>query len=149
MSQFKPVLAYPNRASSYFLGRIAIQKKILAEIRAVLPEKLAAQTQACVVEKRKLLIYVNSAVWASKLRFYSRTILTAVNGKTDATVDLVQIRLLMPRQEHHCSEHKATKIPSAETIELLHSSAVHAPSERLAEALQNLSVTLKRLSGQN
>ena len=147
MSQFKPVLAYPNRASSYFLGRIASQKKILAEIRAVLPEKLADQAQACVLEKRKLLIYVNSAAWASKLRFYSRAIMTAVNGKTDATVDMIQIRLLMPQQANDWPNNKVTKIPSAETIELLHSSADHTPSDRLAQALLNLSATLKRLSG--
>ncbi len=147
MSQLKPVLAYPNRASSYFLGRIASQNKILAQIRAVLPENLANQAQACVIEKRKLLIYVNSAAWASRLRFYSRAILTAVNDKTDAAPDTIQIRLLMPRQTDAWATSAPVKIPSEETIELLHSSAIHTPSERLAEALLNLSTTLKRLSG--
>lgn len=149
MSQFKPVLAYPNRASAYFLGRIAIQKKILAQVHAVLPEKLADRVPACVVAKRKLLIYTESAAWASKIRFYSRAIQNAVNDKTDASIDMIQIRLLMPLQTASSSQQKPVRIPSAKIIDALQHSAADRPLDRLSDALLNLGTTLKRLSGRN
>lgn len=90
-----------------------------------------------------MLIYSDSAHWASQLRFYNSAILSAVNSATDTAVDVVVMRIQPPEEEVRTAAPKK-RLPPAEQIEAL-SSAAHAISDAsLRQALERLSATLKK-----
>ena len=144
MSHFKPALSYPNRTTVSIITRVDLHRKILAVIRAVLPESLANHALYCVLENRKLLIYSQSAAWASQLRFYSPAMLAAVNAKTDVSVELIQVRILQQHPVQLITEPK--KIPAPETIESIQDRLISLPESKLKQSLLSLSETLRKLA---
>jgi len=88
---FKAVLEFHNPAIDKILMQIEQQKILLSVVKSVLPENLAKHALYCVVHDTTLIIYTDSAVWSSQLRFYRATILAAV----EKPIERIQIRLLI------------------------------------------------------
>jgi hypothetical protein len=92
LSSFKRSLSFQNRTMAFFYSQIEQQQRILQRIKAVLPEVLAKQVRHCLIRDKKLLIYTDSAAWASQLRFYKSTILASTVTLTKAPVEILQIK---------------------------------------------------------
>ncbi len=142
---FKPALTHRNRTTTQLQVIIETQIKILQAVQAALPENLAAEVKACVVKETKLLVYADSAVWSSQLRFFSQTIQAAANRICDGKIDKIQLKVQQPIRDFP-EKKSRKKIPSQINIDALISSQLQAPESDLKQALLSLSSTLKDLS---
>ncbi|WAK02746.1 DUF721 domain-containing protein [Methylobacter sp. YRD-M1] len=143
---FKAALSFPNRAIAHFYSRIEQQRQILQHIREALPEALAKHARYCVVNDKKLLIYTDSAAWASQLRFYSQAILAAVAPITREPVTLMQVKILTEQKSPYEKPIRRANVPAKDKIEIIRNLGLNVPDNQLKQALLKLSATLQRLS---
>ena len=146
-SSFKPSLSFQNRAIAYFYSQIEQQKRVLQCIQAVLPETLAKQARHCLIKDKKLLIYTDSAAWASQLRFYNGAILAAIAPLTRTSIELMQVKIITERTELVLRSVRKASIPSEEKIAIIRNDSLTVSDDQLKSALLKLSSTLERLSG--
>jgi hypothetical protein len=142
---FKPALSFKSHTITTLHDQIARQKQVLRAVQAVLPYHLATELKHCLVKDNKLLIYTDSSVWASQLRFYQGAILATTSPLIEG-VTSVQIRMITQQVGLVTrSEHKA-KLPSAEKIVQMHRDSLNIADEQLRLSLLSLSATLTRLT---
>ncbi|MGZ8137207.1 MAG: DUF721 domain-containing protein [Methylococcaceae bacterium] len=144
---FKPSGFFQNRTISYFYSQVAQQKQILQRIQAILPEALAKQARHCIIKDKKLLVYTDSAIWASQLRFYHKIMLASISTLTREPVEIVQIKVMTTQTGAPLTSSRKANIPSAETIAIIQNHCQSVSDNQLKIALLRLSSTLKRLSG--
>jgi len=142
---FKASLSFQNRTMAYFYSQIQQQHLILQRIQAVLPEPLAKQVRHCLIRDKKLLIYTDSAAWASQLRFYNSAILAAIAPLTRTLVEM-QIKIIAGQTGLILSSKRKAKLPSLEKIENIRNHSLTVSDDQLRTALQKLSTTLERLT---
>lgn len=143
---FKVSLSFKNRTMAYFYSQIEQQQRILQCIQAVLPEALAKQVRHCLIRDKKLLVYTDSAAWASQLRFYNSAMLAAIAPLTRAPVEVLQIKIIAGQTGLIPGPKRKAKIPSTEKIEVIRNHSLTVPDNQLRLALLRLSTTLERLS---
>ncbi|MEI7795480.1 MAG: DciA family protein [Methylococcaceae bacterium] len=90
---FKSILEFHNPAIDALVAEVARQKDLLSVVRRALPEMLAQHTLSCVIHNATLLIYTDSAVWSSQLRFYNSAIMAEIRPFISEPIKMVQIRL--------------------------------------------------------
>jgi len=145
---FKASLSFQNRTMAYFYSQIELQQGILQRIQAVLPEAIAKQVRHCLIRDKKLLIYTDSAAWASQLRFYNSAILAAIVPLTRTPVEIMQVRIIAGQTGLIPGTERKAIIPSVEKIEIIRNNGLTVPDNQLRLALLKLSTTLERLSSQ-
>ena len=143
---FKVSLSFQNRTMAYFYGQIQQQQRILQRIQSVLPKALAKEARHCLVRDKKLLIYTDSAVWASQLRFYNNAILAAIAPLTRTPVEIMQIKIISCHTGLVLGPKRKAKMPSLEKIEVIRNHSLSIPDNQLRQALLKLSTTLEKLS---
>ncbi|WP_027159091.1 DUF721 domain-containing protein [Methylobacter luteus] len=143
---FKAALSFPNRAIAHFYSRIEQQRLVLQHIRAALPEALAKHTRYCVINDKKLLIYTDSAAWASQLRFYNKAILAAAAPMTRDAVTIMKVKILTEQKSPDTQPVRKAAVPSLEKIEIIRNLGLNVPDDQLKQSLLKLSATLQRLS---
>jgi len=144
-TSFKAALSFPNRTIAHFYSQIEQQKQVLQRIHAVLPATIALHAIHCVVNGKKLLVYTDTAAWASQLRFYNSAILAAIAPVTRGSVSIMQIKVRVETLQT-ASPNRKPNIPSAEKIEFIHNHSLAVSDEQLKLALLRLSTTLAKLS---
>ncbi len=143
---FKAALSFPNRTIAHFYSQIEQQKQVLQRIHAVLPITLAEHALHCVINGKKLLIYTDTAAWASQLRFYNSAILAAIAPVTRESISIMQIKVRMEMLTKISLPGRTPIIPSAEKIAFIHNHSLTVSDEQLKLALQRLSATLAKRS---
>lgn len=141
----KPALAYPNKTIAQLCLQIKQQLALLGHIKVVLPKDLASHTLHCILNDKKLLIYTDSAIWASQLRFYGKTMLTAIESATSAPVSVLQVKVIsIPATVPTSTKHKPI-IPPQKVADEIRNNSLIAADPQLKQALDKLSSTLGRL----
>lgn len=143
---FKAALSFPNRTIAHLYSQIEQQKQILRRIHDVLPATIAQHVMHCVVNGKKLLVYTDTAAWASQLRFYNSAILTAIAPVTRESVSIMQIKVRVETRQAESLPGRTPVIPSAEKIELIRNHGLSVSDQQLKLALLRLSATLAKLS---
>jgi hypothetical protein len=145
----KAILAYPNKTIVQLCLQINQQLATLQRIKAALPKELANHALHCVFHDKKLLIYTDSAIWASQLRFYGKAILTAIESATPNHASILQVKVINVLTTADISKKRIAVIPSQTVADEIrnHSSMVTDP--QLKKALVKLSLTLVRLQDSN
>lgn len=143
---FKASLSFQNRTMAYFYSQIQQQHQILQRIQAVLPEALAKQVRHCLIRDKKLLIYMDSAAWASQLRFYNSVILAAIVPLTRTPVEIMNIKIIADQTGLILGPVRKAKLPSVEKIKIIRNHSLTVPDNQLRSALLKLSTTLERLA---
>jgi hypothetical protein len=143
---FKAALSFPNRTIAHFYSQIEQQKQVLARIHAVLPTTITEHALHCVINGKKLLVYTDTAAWASQLRFYNSAILAAIAPVTRESVSIMQIKVRMEMLTKTSLPGRTPIIPSAEKIAFIHNHSLTVSDEQLKLALQRLSATLAKRS---
>ena len=143
---FKAALSFPNRTMAHFYNQIEQQKQVLRCIHQVLPAAIASHVLHCVVNGKKLLVYTDTAAWASQLRFYNSAILAAIAPVTRESVSLMQIKVRLETLPTTSLPGRTPIIPSAEKIALIHEQSLTVSDQQLKQSLLRLSATLERLS---
>lgn len=160
LTSFKAALSFPNNTIAYFYSRIEQQQQVLQRIHDVLPATIAEHALHCVVNGKRLLIYTDTAAWASQLRFYNSAILSAIAPVTRESVSIMQIKIWVEasptglrrgtlageRALQAMSSGRKPNIPSAEKIEFIRNHSLTVSDEQLKLALLRLSATLAKLS---
>jgi len=146
---FKASLSFKNRTMAYFYSQIEQQRRISQCIQAVLPEALAKQVRHCLIRDKKLLIYTDSAAWASQLRFYNSAILAAIESLTRSPVEILQIKIIGGQTGLILGPKRKAKLPSVEKIESIRNDSLTVSDDQLRLALLKLSTTLERLAGKD
>jgi hypothetical protein len=83
-----------NQKLAPLLAQARLHEELLAKIRKALPEPLGAHCLYCVLSLRQLILYTDSAVWATRMRFYQAEILEAVKCRIP-----LKIRVKIPHKE--------------------------------------------------
>ncbi len=144
---FKTSLSFPNRTMAYFYSQIEQQKQVLQYVQAVLPEPLAKQVRYCLIKEKNLLIYTDSAAWASQLRFYNNAILAAIAPFTRTSIESMQVKIIAEQTGLVLRSHRKANLPSEEKIAVIRNDSLNITDDQLKLALLRLSATLERLSG--
>lgn len=144
INTFKPIDTYNSRVLANYQQKIKHQQRLLTIIKRALPEHLGDQISYCAISDKKLLVYSDSAAWATQLRFYQQVILDAISNADAAIVEELKFRIIA--QNNPPKNERELNIPSANNIELLHSCGESMKDEKLKQALLKLSKTLDKLS---
>jgi hypothetical protein len=143
---FKKSLAFPNRTMVYLHSQIEQQQRILKQIKTVLPDNLAKQTKHCLIKDHKLLVYTDSAIWASQLRFYNNAILASIQTLVKTPIESLQIKIISRTTGLIVTTQRKANLPSQEGIDLIRKHSLSISDDKLSVALLKLSITLKRLA---
>jgi hypothetical protein len=143
---FKLAHSFQNRALDMFQIRLAQQQSLLQAIRRRLPPSLADHVLHCVIGEKKLLLYTDSAVWASQLRFLKPEILQSARDAHGGTIDKLQIRILADQISASRQPGRKANLPPSEKITLLSDQAKGMEDSQLRQALLRLSATLAKLA---
>jgi hypothetical protein len=143
---FKLAQSFQNRPLDTLQSRLNQQQSLLQGIRSELPPSLANHVLHCVVNEEKLLLYTDSAVWASQLRFLKQEILQAASKVQQAPLDKLHIRILADQINESPRTGRKANLPSEEKIAMIREQANNIQDSQLEQALQRLSTTLARLA---
>lgn len=141
---FRLAQSFQNRSLAAVQSRLAQQQALLQRLRNKLPPVLAHHLLHCVADRDKLVLYTDSAVWASQLRFYKRAILDAAQA-AEHPCEKMLVRLLTDQTGMSPRPTDKVRLPSAENIALLAKSADELGDSQLQQALQKLGATLAKL----
>jgi hypothetical protein len=142
---FKSALDFDGRPMAICLEKIADQKRILRDVQTMLPEQIAEHAMHCVVSDTRLIIYTDSAVWASQIRFFHELILNKIQGSGQRKITNMQIKVLPPVGP--VNRARGVRVPASETVQALLGQVNDKSNDALDIALTKLAKTLsKRLT---
>lgn len=141
---FKSTLDFEGRPLTLCLEKITEQKRMLREIRSALPAHIAEHVMHCVSHADRCILYTESAVWASQIRFFHQVILNKIHASGQQKIVRVQVKVLP--LNHAEQPRRLPKLPSSEIAQVIWQQADHQSHDVLAVALCKLAKTLcKRL----
>jgi len=117
--------------------RLAAQRTLAEQVRSCLPAPLDRQLQAAVLNGTTLVLFVDSPVWASRLRYQSPVLLRQLRER-GITVDQLQTRIL-PARGVATAKRQKPNLLSEQSAELLRQTAEAIGEGELQEALRRLS----------
>lgn len=146
---FKPASILQEKLLSRYQQQLFMQQQLLLAIRAALPENLGKHVDYAVWNQNKAVLFTQSSVFATQLRFYAAAVQTHLSGlKNFSQIEHVQVRLIVPTGNAALPPRQA-HIPSGETIHFLSNSITSGnKSDPLLQALQNLGKTLEKRAQQ-
>ncbi len=150
----KAVLSYPNKTIALLRLQINQQLDILGHVKAALPQELASHALHCLFNdknpnNKKLLIYTDSAIWASQLRFYGKAIIAAIGSVAPYPVSVLQVKVMNVPETENTGNKRIAAIPSQTVADEILNHSLMATDPQLKQALGRLSSTLARLRGKN
>lgn len=95
---FKSVLEFHNQTLDQLRAQTALQQDLLARVRSVLPDNLNSHVHHCIVRGQSLILYTDSAVWASQLRFYSKALLSGMSSWCHHPLEQLQVKLITDQE---------------------------------------------------
>jgi hypothetical protein len=90
------LLARGGKRLSLLTAKAAQRSKIVEQVRAALPARLAESVVSAGLEEGRLTIGVAGAVWASRLRYSTEAIRKRVAKSAGEDVSSVRIRVVPP-----------------------------------------------------
>ena len=139
---FKSALDFDGRPMAICLEKIAEQKRLLKDVQSILPEQIAEHAMHCVVSDTRLIIYTDSAVWASQIRFFHELILNKIQGSGQRKITNMQIKVLPPVGP--LNRVRGVRLPALETVQSLIGQVDDKSSDALDIALSKLAKTLSK-----
>ena len=120
---------------------ISTQKALLDQIRLLLPDDLRNHCVASQKREQLLILHTDSPVWATRLRYLAPQLITLMKPG-DPSLRGIKVKLVLTRSPRH------RKLPSARHSDfaaaIIHDSAEDTKQPQLREALERLSIALKR-----
>ncbi|MCQ8104173.1 DUF721 domain-containing protein [Methylomonas sp. SURF-2] len=138
---FKSVMDLNGKPLAMCLRKITEQAQLLNEVRHSLPADIATHATHCVLATTRLLVYTDSAVWASQIRFFAEEILKNLRA-TGRRVERVQVKLSLPPAP--AASHRGCRLPSAATVDGLFGKLEENSADALDGALAKLGRTLRK-----
>lgn len=139
-SVFKTALDFQVRPMVKCLEIIAEQMQLLQLVRMALPINIAEHAAHCVLKEARLLVYTDSAVWASQIRFYQEAILNKMHAKGWTNISRIQVKITQPVDRVEIK--RTAQFPSNHTVLTILSQVDEKSNDVLDVALVNLAKTL-------
>jgi len=141
-NHFIPVQRYKDKVLTSYLYRISVHSQLLQTIKSTLPTTLSPHAIHCITSDRNLILYTDSAIWSSQLRFHHQAILRAVIKAKQGNFEMIKIKIIPKSiQSNNVVE---SRLPSTENIESIISQAENQNDDELKNALLKLGNTLKK-----
>lgn len=141
-NHFIPVQRYKDKILTSYLYRISLHSELLKIIKSALPANLSSHAIYCITSDRNLILYTDSAIWSSQLRFHHQNILRAILKSKQGDFEMMKIKIIP--QVIQSSKEVTSILPSTENIESIISQAKNQNDEELQGALLKLGNTLKK-----
>lgn len=143
----KPVEAFLYGAAWASIRRqMDLHQRLLETVRDILPALLASHCHYCVARGDLLVIFVDSAVWGSQLRFYGPSLLDHLSKSAGRCFRQFQIRSLLPTSPPAVRKTDLV-LPGPSVTARLREIAENSPEGEIREALLRLCGTLQNLAG--
>lgn len=139
---FKSAMQFDSRLLTVFMEKVAEQNQLLGVVRAALPPSIAEHADSCVLSGARLLIYTESAAWASQIRFYSQAILNKLSESGQQKITNIRVKVLLHPEEP--KTRRFLHLPSSETVRMVFGHLDEKSDDELAKALAKLGKTLKK-----
>lgn len=140
---FKPLSAYDSRQLTICRAIIDEQRRVVAMVKSVLPPEIATHVSHGVVSSSRLLLYTESASWASQIRFFNEAILNKLQSSGQINIKKLQLRVI-PALEAASPVKRKPYLPSADTVGAIAAQVDEASGDELDKALSRLGKTLAR-----
>ena len=138
---FKLAISHQNNIIGRLCSQINQQLTILETIKAALPNELAGHALHCVCNNKKLILYTDSANWASQLRFHGDKLLAAAAHCTSAST--LQVKIVAA--DHDKKPKRKALIPSQTVADGILQQSQFSSDPNLKQALGRLGATLSRI----
>ncbi len=140
------IINFSDPIAKTLLNKLQENQKILYQLQTLIPETLSNNLISCAKKDDKLLIFTESSVWASQLRFYSPTLLQSLNNQSDILIKQIQIKVLPPisSRNNPPPKHRA---PSNTTIKHLKHHATSLIDSELKRSILRLANSLEKRFG--
>lgn len=119
---------------------VCARQALLAEVRRVLPDDVAAHCVAAQARDGELVVHADAAVWATRLRYFEPRLLDSLRP-SQTSLNAVRVRLLLPQHPRAVRRSPARRSDTAASI--IHDSARETKHAGLRDALLRLSRALK------
>ncbi len=141
-------LSLNDLISPTLLRSLKIQAELLGRVRKAVPAALAVHCRYCVMrEDGRMVVFTDSPAWATRLRFYSPSLLAALNADGGMPIGEILVRTL--RIESPTRTVKPMEEPSPRAIEAVKASVAAAVCPEVGESLARLGMTMERYAGKN
>jgi len=121
------------------LGRqLSGQRALADQVRALLPSPLKEQIRAAVLETRTLSLFVDSPVWASRLRYLAPELIRQLK-RQGLIINQVRTRIVPESRRKGGSHERRHLLLSEQSAELLRKTAATLTDDSLREAMLRLS----------
>ncbi len=143
-SSFKSAHHVSTRLFSAYQQQIKKHQQIQQLICSVVPKSLATHIQYSLINDESVVIYTDSAIWSSQIRFLQSQILKKLHQTGFNHISILKLKVL--NMERSTTQPTDPIYPDLETIDLITQVADSHQTDRLGEAMQRLSNTLKKKS---
>ena len=138
------ILSKPGKIHSSIIDRLKEQNRLLIDIKKSVPPFLREHCIACVAKENNLILFTDSAAWASQLRFHGVSIIDELNQLLRSnTITKFKLRVLIPSTMPKVSREQHPQIPSPKALHALKGSAHTLSNSELKNALSRLAFTLE------
>lgn len=139
---FRSAMDFKGRSLAMCLEKIAEQNQFLRIVRTALPESIAEHANHCVISGARLLIYTDSAAWASQIRFFHQAILNKLQESGQQKIVQVQIKVISSLFESRGG--RTARLPTHETVQVMLGQVDNESDDVLDAALARLARTLRK-----
>lgn len=139
---FKSALDFDTRSMSKCLEIIAVQKQLLQNIKSTLPVSIAEHALYCVVNETRVIVYTDSAAWASQIRFFHEVMLTQMHAIGWPKIGRIQVKVM--QLEFVGYSLRKVQLPSVATVAAILGQIDDKSNDVLDLALGNLAKTLSK-----
>lgn len=146
---FKSVLHYSKSILPKYQATLLQQKKLQTIIKECLPDNLSAHVHHCVASGPRILLFTDSANWATHLRFFQQQIIRSINAAGYPQLDNLRIRITSPLSQKNNASTRRKRIPSQKNIDIIRQHALQQTDPKLNRSLLRLSATLRNRSDQD
>ncbi|MCP4284563.1 MAG: DUF721 domain-containing protein [Gammaproteobacteria bacterium] len=124
-------------AAAALVARVRDQSALLALIKRELDPPLKDHVLAALLRDKQLILYADSSAWASRLRFYSRTLRSRLTGE-NFQINKITVRITLRPEEKRRTQGGNRKL-SLENSALIEQTADAIDDASLRQALKRLS----------
>lgn len=121
------------------LGRAQQQQQLLARVRSLLQPPVDRHLSAVVFDCGRLVLFADSPVWSSRLRFFSRQLSARLRQELNMTADSIVVRVAIADYRKQRRGGQPCRALSAANASLIRSVAADISDPALSQALNRLS----------
>lgn len=130
-----------NPALAHIASTLALHQRVLKVVKSALPEFLARHCLDCVVKPDRLILYTDTPLFTTQLRFYIPRLQQDLEAAHQLKFADIQVKNLLD-SAHRAPPTRRWTLPSTDVVQLLRDHAAMEPDSELSVALNRLASSL-------